>query len=77
MMKYEVVTTTQFKKDYKRAMRRRRKIKLLDDLIAKLACGEALPEKIKTTPCPAIGQDIENVISSRTGCWSIVLKITF
>lgn len=47
MMKYEVVTTTQFKKDYKRAMRRRRKIKLLDDLIAKLACGEALPEKNK------------------------------
>ena len=47
MRKYEVVTTTQFKKDYKRAMRRQRKIELLDDLIAKLARGETLPEKNK------------------------------
>ena len=47
MIKYEVVTTTQFKKDYKRAMRRRRKIELLDDLIAKLARGETLPPKNK------------------------------
>ena len=55
MTKYEVVTTTQFRKDYKRAMRRRRKIELLDELIAKLARGETLPEKIKTTPCPVTG----------------------
>ena len=47
MTKYEVVTTTQFRKDYKRAMRRRRKIELLDELIAKLARGETLPEKNK------------------------------
>ena len=47
MTKYEVVTTTQFRKDYKRAMRRRRKIELLDELIAKLARGEKLPEKNK------------------------------
>ena len=51
MRKYEVVTTTQFKKDYKRAMRRRRKIELLDDLIAKLARGETLPEKNKDQLC--------------------------
>ena len=47
MTKYEVITTSQFKKDYKRAMRRRQKIELLDDIIVKLAHGEPLPEKNK------------------------------
>ena len=45
--KYTVKTTTQFKKDYKLAMKRGLKISLLDDVIATLAMGEALPEKNK------------------------------
>lgn len=45
--KYTVKTTTQFKKDYKLAMKRGLKITLLDDVIAALAMGEALPEKNK------------------------------
>ena len=42
--KYEVKLTTQFKKDFKQAMKRGLKIKLLEDVIAKLAMGEALSE---------------------------------
>ena len=42
--KYEVKLTTQFKKDFKQAMKRGLKIKLLEDVISKLAMGEALPE---------------------------------
>ena len=42
--KYEVKLTTQFKKDFKQAMKRGLKINLLEDVIAKLAMGEALPE---------------------------------
>ena len=42
--KFEVKLTTQFKKDFKQAMKRGLKIKLLEDVIAKLAMGEALPE---------------------------------
>lgn len=45
--KYTVKTTTQFKKDYKLAMKRGLKIALLEDVIAALAMGEALPEKNK------------------------------
>jgi len=45
--KYTVKPTTQFKKDYKLAMRRGLKINLLEDVIAALALGEALPEKNK------------------------------
>ena len=43
--KYIVKHTTQFKKDYKLAMKRGRKIGLLEDVVAILAMGEALPEK--------------------------------
>lgn len=43
--KYLVKLTTQFKKDYKLAMKRGLKVKLLDDVIARLAQGEPLPEK--------------------------------
>lgn len=50
MMKYEVVTTNQFKKDYKLAMKRHLNIELLDDIIAKLAKGETLPQKNKDHP---------------------------
>ena len=45
MTKFTVKFTTQFKKDYKLAMRRGLKIELLDEVIAKLARGEELPEK--------------------------------
>ena len=44
-VKYTVKPTSQFKKDYKLAMKRGLKIGLLDDVIALLAMGEALPEK--------------------------------
>jgi mRNA interferase YafQ len=45
MTKYTVKPTSQFKKDYKLAMRRGLNIKLLDEIIANLAMGESLPEK--------------------------------
>ena len=43
--KYTVKPTTQFKKDFKLAMKRGLKIELLEDVIAALAMGETLPEK--------------------------------
>ena len=45
--KLTVKLTTQFKKDYKQAVKRRLNIELLDAVIAALAMGEALPEKNK------------------------------
>lgn len=46
-MNLEIVWTTRFKKDYKLAMRRHMDMDLLDDIIRKLARGEALPDKNK------------------------------
>jgi len=46
-MKFEVVWTTQFKRDYKNAIKRGYQIELLDDVIRKLAKGETLPERYK------------------------------
>lgn len=43
--KYTVKPTSQFKKDYKLAMKRGLDISLLEDIIAKLALGESLTEK--------------------------------
>ena len=43
MSKLQVVFTSQFKKDYKQAMKRHLKIELLDDIIRTLSEGEALP----------------------------------
>ena len=43
--KYTVKPTTQFKKDYKRAMKRGLKIELLEKVVELLAMGEVLPEK--------------------------------
>lgn len=43
--KYTVKPTSQLKKDYKLAMKRGLDISLLEDIIAKLALGESLPEK--------------------------------
>ncbi|MBO5242310.1 MAG: type II toxin-antitoxin system YafQ family toxin [Lachnospiraceae bacterium] len=50
MTKYIIKPTTQFKKDYKLALRQHRKIELLDDVIKKLASGEILPAKYKDHP---------------------------
>ena len=45
--KYVVKATSQFKKDYKLAMKRGLKISLLDEVIALLSEGEELPEKYR------------------------------
>lgn len=45
--KYIVKPTTQFKKDFKLAMKRSMKIELLEEAIAMLAMGETLPDKHK------------------------------
>ena len=44
MNKYTVKFTNQFKKDYKLAKRRGKKMELLNSVIELLANGEALPE---------------------------------
>ena len=43
--KYIVKQTNQFKKDYKLAMKRGLPVKLLNEIITKLALGEPLPAK--------------------------------
>ena len=43
--KYVVKTTSQFKRDYKLAMKRGRNIALLEEVMTHLALGEELPEK--------------------------------
>ena len=45
--KYIVKPTTQYKKDFKLAMKRSMKIELLEEVIAMLAMGETLPDKHK------------------------------
>ena len=45
--KYTVKFTTQFKKDYKLAMKRGLKISLLEGVVAALAMGETLPDANK------------------------------
>lgn len=47
MTKYTVKTTTQFKKDYKLAIKRGLKIDFLEQIVANLADGISLPEKNK------------------------------
>lgn len=46
--KYIVKPTTQFKKDFKLAMKRSMKIELLEEVIAMLAMGERFPISTKT-----------------------------
>ena len=46
-MNLTVRWTTQFKKDYKSALKRRLDIDLLDDIIRALSKGETLPKKNK------------------------------
>lgn len=43
--KYIVKTTSQFKRDYKLAMKCHLKISLLEEVVARLALGEPLPDK--------------------------------
>ena len=45
--KYMVKFTTQFRKDYKLAIKRGLKIELLEQIVALLAAGQSLPEKNK------------------------------
>ena len=45
MKTLDIVWTSQFKKDYKLAMKRHFDIGLLDDIIRQLASRETLPEK--------------------------------
>lgn len=45
--KYIVKSTSQFKRDYKLAMKRGLKISLLDEVITLLSKGEELPEKYR------------------------------
>ena len=66
--KYTVKPTTQFKKDYKRAMKRGLKIELLEKVVELLAMGEALPEKNRDHELSGTGLGIGNATSSRTGC---------
>ncbi len=67
MNRRDIVWTTQFKKDYKLAVKRHLDIDILDDIIRALSRGESLPEKTKITNCQAIGKYTGNAISSRTG----------
>ena len=53
--KYIVKPTTQFKKDYKLAMKRGLKINLLEDVIVALAMGKHFLKRTKTTPLLGIG----------------------
>ncbi len=50
MTNLEVRWTTQFKKDYKNAIKRNLKIELLDDVIRQLQRGETLDQKYKDHP---------------------------
>ena len=47
---YSIVWSSQFKKDYKRSIKRNLDIGLLDDIIRKLSFGETLPEGNKDHP---------------------------
>ena len=44
-MKRDIVWTKEFKKDYKRAMKRHLKIELLDDIIRALSRGGPRPDR--------------------------------
>lgn len=48
--KYTVKATTQFKKDYKLAIKRGLKISLLEEIVTKLALGEPLDEGSRDHP---------------------------
>jgi len=45
-MKYEILPTRKFQQDLKRSQKRGQNLRLLTDVLKKLAAGEPLPEKI-------------------------------
>jgi len=47
MMKYDIIPTSQFKKDYKLTKKRGKDIRLLLDIIEMLANDMSLPEKFR------------------------------
>lgn len=61
-----------FKKDYKKVVKRGYNIKLMEDIIHKLANGEQLPEKNHDHSLSG-EQDAESVILHRTGFLSTKL----
>ena len=68
MTKYTVKFTTQFKKDYKAAVKRGYGIELLDEIISKLANGKALAEKHRDHNLTGNWSRFESVIFFPTGC---------
>lgn len=66
-IKYTVKATTQFKKDYKLAMKRGRNMGLLEDIVTALATGMPLPEKNRdhalTVYIPTHSNSISSVFS--------------
>lgn len=66
--KYTVKPTTQFKKDYKLAMKRGLAIRLLEDVIATLAMGLPLPEKTGIMPWQGTGPDTVSAMFCQIGC---------
>lgn len=76
-MNRDIVWTTQFKKDYKLALRRHLNIDLLDDIIRALSRGETLPEKNKDHALSGDWVGHREFISSRTGCWFTALRMMF
>ena len=59
---------TSFKKDYKRVVKRGYDLKLIEEIIQKLARGEQLPEKNKDNSLSGIILDVENAILHQIGC---------
>lgn len=43
-MKYELIITSSFKRDYKKILKRKYDVTLLDDIVNKLQNGEKLPD---------------------------------
>lgn len=77
-MKRGIVWTTQFKKDYKLALKRHLEIERLDDIIRCLSRGKTLPEKNKDHALTGrLGLGIGNAIFCRTGCWYTASRMTF
>ena len=67
-MTRDIVWTTQFKKDYKLAVKRHLNIYLLDDIIRALSRGDTLPERNKDHALSGETESgIVNAIFSRTG----------
>lgn len=65
--KLTVKLTTTFKKDYKMAMKRGRKLELIDKVIRLLPWEKTFQMKIEIMIYMEIGKATENVIFSRIG----------